>query len=148
MTSYNKTILLGNLTHDPSVRYTPDGTAVATFALAVNRKIKGNNGVTEEVSYIDIVVFGKQAENAGQYLHKGDGALIEGRLQQRRWVGRDGTNKSRLEVFAQAVTYMPKRSHSEQRTPNSEHASPGGVPPEVAQTFPEAEATSEDQIPF
>ena len=85
MTSFNKVILLGNLTRDPEVRYTPNGIAVANFAIAVNRKYKQGEETKEEVSYIDIVVFGKQAENCGQYLNKGDAALIEGRLQQRRW---------------------------------------------------------------
>jgi len=80
MTSFNKVILLGNLTRDPEVRYTPNGSAVASFAIAVNRKYKHGEETKEEVSYLDIVVFGKQAENCGQYLNKGDAALIEGRL--------------------------------------------------------------------
>ncbi len=111
MTSFNKVILLGNLTRDPEVRYTPNGSAVASFAIAVNRKYKQGEETKEEVSYIDIVVFGKQAENCGQYLNKGDGALIEGRLQQRRWEDKDsGQKRSKVEVAAQSVTFMPKRS--------------------------------------
>ncbi len=111
MTSFNKVILLGNLTRDPEVRYTPNGSAVASFALAVNRKYKQGDETKEEVSYIDIVVFGKQAENCGQYLNKGDGALIEGRLQQRRWDDKEtGQKRSKVEVAAQTVTFMPKRS--------------------------------------
>lgn len=113
MTSFNKVILLGNLTRDPEVRYTPNGSAVASFALAVNRKYKQGDETKEEVSYIDIVVFGKQAENCGQYLNKGDAALIEGRLQQRRWDDKDtGQKRSKVEVAAQAVTFMPKRQAS------------------------------------
>ncbi len=111
MTSFNKVILLGNLTRDPEVRYTPNGSAVASFAIAVNRKYKQGDETKEEVSYIDIVVFGKQAENCGQYLNKGDGALIEGRLQQRRWDDKEtGQKRSKVEVAAQSVTFMPKRS--------------------------------------
>ena len=110
MTSFNKVILLGNLTRDPEVRYTPNGSAVASFAIAVNRKYKQGDEMKEEVSYIDIVVFGKQAENCGQYLNKGDAALIEGRLQQRRWDDKEtGQKRSKVEVAAQAVTFMPKR---------------------------------------
>ncbi len=115
---------MGNLTRDPEVRYTPSGSAVASFAIAVNRKYKQGEETKEEVSYIDIVVFGKQAENCGQYLNKGDAALIEGRLQQRRWDDKDtGAKRSKVEVAAQSVTFMPKRqssgggsgqSHSEQ----------------------------------
>ncbi len=111
MTSFNKVILLGNLTRDPEVRYTPNGSAVASFALAVNRKYKQGDETKEEVSYIDIVVFGKQAESCGQYINKGGGALIEGRLQQRRWDDKEtGQKRSKVEVAAQTVTFMPKRS--------------------------------------
>ena len=111
MTSFNKVILLGNLTRDPEVRYTPNGSAVASFAIAVNRKYKHGEETKEEVSYFDIVVFGKQAENCGQYLNKGDAALIEGRLQQRRWDDKEsGQKRSKVEVAAQSVTFMPKRS--------------------------------------
>jgi len=111
MTSFNKVILLGNLTRDPEVRYTPNGSAVASFAIAVNRKYKQGEETKEEVSYIDIVVFGKQAENCGQYLNKGDAALIEGRIQQRRWDDKEtGQKRSKVEVAAQSVTFMPKRS--------------------------------------
>ena len=113
MTSFNKVILLGNLTRDPEVRYTPNGSAVASFALAVNRKYKQGEETKEEVSYIDVVVFGKQAENCGQYLNKGDAALIEGRLQQRRWDDKEtGQKRSKVEVAAQSVTFMPKRQSS------------------------------------
>jgi len=112
MTSFNKVILLGNLTRDPEVRYTPNGSAVASFALAVNRKYKQGEETKEEVSYIDIVVFGKQAENCGQYINKGDSVLIDGRLQQRRWETEDGQKRSKVEVVAQFVTFMPKRSSS------------------------------------
>ena len=113
MTSFNKVILMGNLTRDPEVRYTPNGSAVASFAIAVNRKYKQGDETKEEVSYIDIVVFGKQAENCGQYINKGDSVLIDGRLQQRRWDDKDtGAKRSKIEVVAQAVNFMPKRQSS------------------------------------
>ncbi len=110
MVSFNKVILMGNLTRDPEVRYTPNGVAVASFAVAVNRKYKQGDDIKEEVSYIDIVVFGKQAENCGQYINKGDSVLIDGRLQQRRWETEDGQKRSKVEVVAQTVSFMPKRS--------------------------------------
>jgi single-strand DNA-binding protein len=111
MNSFNKVILLGNLTRDPEVRYTPSGTAVASFAIAVNRKYKQGEETKDEVSYIDIVVFGKTAENCGQYLNKGDAILVEGRLQQRRWDDKDsGQKRSKVEVVAQVVNFMPKRT--------------------------------------
>jgi len=110
MTSFNKVILLGNLTRDPEVRYTPNGIAVASFAIAVNRKYKQGDETKEEVSYIDIVVFGKQAESCGQYISKGDSVLIDGRLQQRRWETEEGQKRNKIEVVAQSVNFMPKRS--------------------------------------
>jgi single-strand DNA-binding protein len=113
MTSFNKVILMGNLTRDPEVRYTPNGIAVASFAIAVNRKYKQGEEVKDEVSYIDIVVFGKQAESCGQYINKGDSVLIDGRLQQRRWDDKEtGQKRSKIEVVAQSVNFMPKRSWS------------------------------------
>jgi len=114
MNSFNRVILLGNLTRDPEVRYIPSGTAVASFAIAVNRRYKQGDEMKDEVSYIDIVVFGKTAENCGQYLNKGDAILVEGRLQQRRWDDKDsGQKRSKVEVVAQTVNFMPKRSGQE-----------------------------------
>ncbi len=110
MASFNKVILLGNLTRDPEVRYTPNGIAVASFAIAVNRKYKQGDETKEEVSYIDIVVFGKQAESCGQYINKGDSVLIDGRLQQRRWDDKEtGQKRNKIEVVATQVNFMPKR---------------------------------------
>jgi single-strand DNA-binding protein len=106
---FNKVILIGNLTRNPELRYTPSGTPVANFGLAVNRRFKQADDQKEEVCYIDIVVFGKQAELCGQYLSKGDGAIIDGRLQQRRWETDDGQRRSKHEVVAQSVTFLPKR---------------------------------------
>ena len=74
-----------------------------------NRRFRQAEEQKEEVCYIDIVVFGKQAENCGQYLNKGDGAIIDGRLQQRRWETDDGQRRSKHEVVAQSVTFLPKK---------------------------------------
>lgn len=138
MTSFNKVILLGNLTRDPEVRYTPNGIAVASFAIAVNRKYKQGDETKDEVSYIDIVVFGKQAESCGQYINKGDSVLIDGRLQQRRWETEDGQKRSKVEVVAQSVNFMPKRSWS---------GSGGGST--VAPSEPASDApVDEGDIPF
>ncbi len=129
MTSFNKVILLGNLTRDPEVRYTPNGAAVASFAIAVNRKYKQGEETKEEVSYIDIVVFGKQAESCGQYINKGDSVLIDGRLQQRRWDDKDtGQKRSKVEVVAERVNFMPKRSRTGQAGGQSEPPQPEGGP--------------------
>ncbi len=110
MVSYNKIILIGNLTKDPEIRYTPSGTAVANFRLAVNHRYKQGEELKEEVCFIDVVVFGKQAENCGQYLNKGQSVVVDGRLQERRWESEDGQKRSKHEVVAQAVRFMPRRS--------------------------------------
>lgn len=112
MTGFNKVILIGNLTKNPEVRYTPSGTPVTSFGLAVNRRFRQGSDLKEEVCYVDIVVFGKQAENCGQYLSKGNGVIVDGRLQQRRWETEEGQKRSKHEVVAQTVTFLPKRQDS------------------------------------
>lgn len=109
MVGFNKIILIGNLTRNPELRYTPSGTPVVNFPLAVNRRYRQADDQKEDVCYVDIVVFGKQAEHCGQYLSKGDGAIVDGRLQQRRWETEDGQKRSKHEVVAQTVTFLPKK---------------------------------------
>lgn len=109
MTSFNKVILMGNLTRDPEMRYTPNGTAVATLGLAVNRRYRQGEEQREEVCFVDVVVFGRQAENCSQYLTKGAGVIIDGRLTYRRWETEDGMKRSKHEVVAQDVRFMPRR---------------------------------------
>jgi single-strand DNA-binding protein len=108
MASFNRVILMGNLTRDPELRYNPNGTPVANFGIAVNRKYRQGEELKEEVSFFDIVVFGKQAENCGQYLTKGNSVLVDGRLQQRRWES-EGQKRSKVEVVAENITFMPKQ---------------------------------------
>ncbi|HXC61852.1 MAG TPA: single-stranded DNA-binding protein [Nitrospiria bacterium] len=138
MTSFNKVILMGNLTKDPEIRYTPSGTPVANFRLAVNNRYKQGEEFKEEVCYIDIVVFGKQAENCGQYLGKGQGVIVDGRLQERRWETEDGVKRSKHEVVAQTVRFMSRR----QGAPSEKSALGGEGMPE-----PETEAVDND-VPF
>ncbi len=109
MTSFNKVILIGNLTRDPEMRYTPNGTPVTTFGLAVNRRFRQGDEQREEVCFIDIVVFGRQAETCSQYLTKGSGVIVDGRLSQQRWETEDGMKRSKHEVVAQDVRFMPRR---------------------------------------
>ncbi len=109
MAGFNKVILVGNLTRNPELRYTPSGTPVASLGLAVSRRYKQGDDLKEEVCFVDIVVFGKQAEHCGQYLSKGNGVIVDGRLQQRRWETEDGQKRSKHEVVAQTITFLPKR---------------------------------------
>ncbi len=106
---FNKIILIGNLTRDPEMRYTPQGTSVCNFGIAVNRKYKQGDEVKEEVTFVNVVVFGKQADTCGQYLGKGSTVLVEGRLQERRWETEEGQKRSKHEVVAQNVRFLSKK---------------------------------------
>jgi len=123
---FNKVILVGNLTRDPEVRYTPQGTSVCNFGIAVNRKYKVDDVIKEEVTFINVVVFGKQAETCGQYLSKGRTVLVEGRLQERRWETEDGQKRSRHEVVAHNVRFISRRPEE----PVIEELESDIVPPE------------------
>ena len=108
MASFNKVVLLGNLTRDPELRYTPKGTAVAKLGLAVNRVWTNEAGEKkDEVTFVDVDVFGRTAENAGQYLRKGRPVLIEGRLKLDQWEDKTtGQKKSRLGVVAEMIQFL------------------------------------------
>ena len=108
MASLNKVLLIGNLTRDPELRYTPSGTAVANLRLAVNRKFKGKNDeMKEEVCFISVVVWSKMAESCSQFLHKGSPVFVEGRLQSRSWEdAATGKQRSVIEVTAERVQFM------------------------------------------
>jgi len=105
---YNKIILIGNLTKDPELRYTPQGTPVATLRLAVNHRYKQADEMKQDTMFIDNVVFGKQAETCSKYLNKGSSVLVEGRLQERKWES-NGQQKSKFEVVAQSVRFLSKK---------------------------------------
>ncbi len=123
---FNKIILIGNLTKDPELRYTPQGTPVASFRLAVNSKYKQSDEVKQETLFIDNVVFGKQAESCSKYLNKGSSVLVEGRLQERRWES-NGQQKSKFEVIAQSVRFLSRRGGAQDSTLGGEG---DVVPPE------------------
>jgi len=108
MASFNKVILVGNLTRDPELRYTPKGTAIAKIGLAVNRNWTSESGEKkEEVTFIDVDVFGRTAENVGQYMRKGRPILVEGRLRLDQWDDKQtGQKRSRLGVVAETVQFL------------------------------------------
>lgn len=108
MQGFNKVILAGNLTRDPELRYTPSGTAIAKFGLAVNRRWKDQNGEQkEEVTFVDVDAFGKQAELIGQYVKKGQPLLVEGRLRLDTWEDKQTQQKkSRLGVVLEGMTFL------------------------------------------
>lgn len=130
MSSYNKVTLMGNLTRDPELRQTPQGISVGQFGLALNRK----RGETEETTFVEIVVWAKQAETCAEYLKKGRLVLVEGRLQQDRWTADDGKNRSRLVVVGERVQFLPSgNGHGNGKTANE----PEG-----------AEAPAGSEVPF
>jgi single-strand DNA-binding protein len=108
MASFNKVILVGNLTKDPELRYTPSGTAVANLRMAVNRKFRDKaQQLKDETCFITVVVWSKQAETCNQYLHKGSSLLVEGRLQSRTWDDtQTGQKRSVIDVLAERVQFL------------------------------------------
>lgn len=102
MADFTHVIIRGRLTRDPETRFLPSGVALISFSIAVNRRYKVNNEAKEEVSFFDISVFGKTAENCAEYLSKGRPVLVEGRLRQRSWET-DGVKRSKIEVVADNV---------------------------------------------
>jgi single-strand DNA-binding protein len=108
MASLNKVLLIGNLTKDPELRYTPQGTAVVNLRLAVNRRFKSRTTQEnkEEVCFITVVAWDKQAETCNQYLHKGSSVFIEGRLQSRSWEDNQGQKRNVIEVRAERVQFL------------------------------------------
>ncbi len=139
MASVNKVILIGNLGTDPEVRYTPSGSAVANFNIATNESWKDKNGQDQErTEWHKIVVWGKQAENCGEYLKKGRPVYVEGRLQTREWNDKEGNKRYTTEVVATTVQFLG--------------TAPGGA--ERGKTYTEAKSPpppstmTEDDIPF
>lgn len=115
MASFNKVILMGNLTRDPEVRYIPSGSAVTDIGLAVNRTWfdKTANQKREEVTFVDVTLWGRTAEIAGEYLSKGRPVLIEGRLHLDTWQDREsGQNRSKLKVIGESMTMLGSRGDS------------------------------------
>ncbi len=115
MANFNRVILVGNLTRDPELRYTPSGAPVCSFDLAVNRSYTTQAGERrDEVCFITIVAWGKQAETCAEYLSKGRTTLVEGRLAQRSWETPDGQKRSKHEVVADRVQFLGGRKGSEE----------------------------------
>jgi len=131
---YNRVILTGRLTRDPELRYSGGGKAVVQFGLAVNARRQNAGTQTEETSFFDIVVFGKQAETCKQYLTKGRSVLVEGRLRQRSWTSEDGQKHRKVEVIANLVHFLS----TAQKETQAQEAPVEDIPP----------AEDEEDVPF
>lgn len=148
MASFNKVLLMGNLTRNPEIRYTPSGTAVADLGLAVNENFKNKAGETvESTCFVDVVVWGRQAETTSEYLHKGSPVFIEGRLQLDQWESQQGEKRSKLRVRAERVQFLGSQSK------NSEFkAAPSGSQQENGNQTPppppDINNIDDDDVPF
>lgn len=141
--TYNKVILAGNLTRDPELRFTPKGAAVCKLGLALNRSWTQDGQKREEVTFVDVDAFGKQAEAIGQYFKKGRGILLEGRLKLDQWDDKQtGQKRSRLGVVLESFTFVDSNKAGEVEPPDrrQQHAD---TTPKPADEKPQG-----DDVPF
>ena len=153
MASFNKVILLGNLTRDPEVRYTPKGTAVTELGMAVNRVYTAENGEKrEETTFVDVTLWGRTAEIAGEYLKKGRPVFIEGRLQLDTWDDKQsGQKRSKLKVVGEGLQLLGGRpgggggggGGGDEESSGGSRSSRPAPPPKAAPSEPD-----DDEIPF
>ena len=146
----NKVFLMGNLTRDPEVRYTPKGTAVGEFGLAINDSYKAQDGtIKESVTYVDIEVWSRQAETCKQYLSKGRPVFIEGSLKFDQWESPEGQKKSKLRVRAERVQFLGSPGGSGGSGGRSTASGGGGPPGEQVPkpSRPAAPGGSDDHPP-
>jgi len=143
--SLNKLMLIGNLTRDPELRYTPKGTAVAKFGLAVNRKWKDDNGALhEEVMFVDCDAFGRTAENLAQYVKKGTKIFLEGRLKLDQWDDKQtGQKRSKHGMLVERIEFLGTADKSAQPRQTSNDPASQPSPPDDANQLPQ-----DDNIPF
>lgn len=152
MASFNKVILVGNLTRDPEVKYLPSGTAVADIGLAVNRSWfdKQSNTRKEETTFVDITLWGRTAEIAGEYLSKGRSVLIEGRLQTDSWDDKEtGKRRTKLKVVGEQMTMLGSRGDGGGGGSGGRSAAGGGEQHSAADAFYDsAPDDSGEDVPF
>ena len=150
MASLNKVLLIGNLTRDPELRYIPNGSAVASFTLAMNRVYKLQTGEKkEEVTFIRVVVWARLAEVCAEYLKKGSPVFVEGRLQSRSWDGPDGQKRNATEVVAMNIQFMgrPGAKDSGSETPTAAKEEMGEI--QLDETpEPSGKLQPEGDVPF
>ncbi|MEO6035253.1 MAG: single-stranded DNA-binding protein [Verrucomicrobiota bacterium] len=150
MASFNKVILVGNLTRDPELRYTPKGTAIAKIGLAVNRTWKNEAGETkEEVTFVDVDCFGRTAENVGQYMRKGSAMLVEGRLRLDTWDDKQTNQKrSKLGVVAETVQFLGSPRGGGDAAPAERSSRPPANKPSETASDSDGAPPEEDDVPF
>ena len=158
MASFNKVILAGNLTRDPELKYLPKGTALCRFSLAINRSYKTDTGETkEEVTFVEVESFGRQAEVIAQYLRKGRALLVEGRLRQDSWEDKQtGQKRSALRVVLEGFSFIDSRGPEANAAGTAPAAPPASRPNAAAagaaaastETEPQPPEEGTDDVPF
>ena len=150
MSSFNKVILVGNLTRDPELRYTPKGTAIAKIGMAVNHKWKNEAGeLKEEVTFVDIEVWGRTAENVGQYMRKGSSMLVEGRLRLDTWDDKQTNQKrSKMLVVGETVQFLGSPRGGAEGAPAERSSRPPASKPSEATPDTDGPPPEEDDVPF
>jgi single-strand DNA-binding protein len=156
MSNFNKVLLMGRLTRDPELRYTPQGTAVSEIGLAVNREYTAGNERRKETTFVDVTFWTRQAEIICQYLKKGDPLFLEGRLSLHTWETQDGQRRSKLRVVAENFQFVGGRSEGDSRGGGGRGSSPagaasggewGGGAPTAAPSRPSAAPSGQDYPP-
>lgn len=131
MASYNRVILIGNLTRDIEIQYTPSGVEVGRMGLAMNRKWldKKTNQTKEKVTFVEVVAYGKTAANAKQYLQKGSPVHIEGRLELDQWDDKEtGKKRSKLYVACERLSFLGRRPDGQEQPARPQQSAPAGAP--------------------
>lgn len=151
--SLNKVLLMGNLTRDPEVKYTPKGTAVGDLAIAINDSYKAQDGtIKETVTYVDIEVWGRTAENCKQYLSKGRPIFVEGQLRLDQWETPQGEKKSRMKVRADRIQFLGggggREGGGERRAPSGGETEKPAARPASTGTEDRPPMPDDDDIPF
>jgi single-strand DNA-binding protein len=161
MASFNRVVLVGNLTRDPELRYIPSGTAVSEIGLAVNDRVKKNDQWVDETTFVDITLWGRTAEVANEYLSKGSSVLIEGRLKFDTWE-KDGQKRSKLRVIGEKMQMLGARGEggggggggARGGAGAGRAAAGGGRPPQQDDSYddygsaPSGAGIPDDEIPF
>jgi len=149
MANYNRVILIGNLTRDPQLRYTPSQTAVCDFGLAVNRNWNDPSGQKhEETTFVDCTCWARQAEVLAKYMTKGRPLLVEGRLTYRSWDGPDGKKRSKLEVTVERFQFLGGGGGKRGRSEDTQRQDTAGEESQAPDRYDYNQEVEDDTIPF
>ena len=143
---YNRIIIVGNLTRDTELKYLQSGTAIANTGIASTKKFKSNGEQKQEVMFVDITFFGKTAEIANSYLHKGSKVLVEGRLKLDQWQDQSGAKRSKHSITVENLQMLDTKQNSQESYSNPPQNSNQGqsyTPPEI-----DIDDDTQDEIPF